>query len=200
MTDNMNNTSFPILKAASCAMLAIAILLAPSCKRGSKKAAEEPVATEQAAEDLDAQYAKDLLAKGTPAPGFTLRTPDDKEVSLSDFLGKYIVLDFWASWCPDCREDAPEVKALWEKYGDKVAFVGVSFDTDKDKWMDYVKENGLGWTHVSPLAKWKETQVSQDYKVNWIPSMYLIDPDGKVVFGTVMINKLAKELASVAGK
>ena len=83
----MNKTFFPIIKAAACAILTAAILLAPSCKRGSKKAAEEPVATEQAAEDLDAQYAKDLLAKGTPAPGFTLRTPDDKEVSLSDFLG-----------------------------------------------------------------------------------------------------------------
>ena len=81
-----------------------------------------------------------------------------------------------------------------------MAFVGVSFDTEKEKWAEYVKENGLGWDHVSPLAKWKETQVSQDYKVNWIPSMYLIDPEGKVVFGTVMIDKLAKELASIAGK
>ena len=181
-------------------MMLIAVLSLPSCKRAPQKTVDETANTESV-EDLDAQYAKDLLAKGTPAPDFTLQTPDGKELSLKDFRGKYVVLDFWASWCPDCRKDAPEVKALWEKYGsDKVAFVGVSFDTEKEKWAEYVKENGLGWDHVSPLAKWKETQVSQDYKVNWIPSMYLIDPDGKVVFGTVMIDKLAKELASVAGK
>ena len=189
-----------LLKSSAIVLMLIAVLSLPSCKRAPKKTADETVATESV-EDLDAQYAKDLLSKGTPAPDFTLQTPDGKELSLKDFRGKYVVLDFWASWCPDCRKDAHEVKALWEKYGsDKVAFVGVSFDTEKEKWAEYVKENGLGWDHVSPLAKWKETQVSQDYKVNWIPSMYLIDPDGKVVFGTVMIDKLAKELASIAGK
>lgn len=194
----MNKTT--LIKSSAAVMMLIAVLSLPSCKRAPKKTVDETANTESV-EDLDAQYAKDLLAKGTPAPDFTLQTPDGKELSLKDFRGKYVVLDFWASWCPDCRKDAPEVKALWEKYGsDKVAFVGVSFDTEKEKWAEYVKENGLGWDHVSPLAKWKETQVSQDYKVNWIPSMYLIDPDGKVVFGTVMIDKLAKELASVAGK
>lgn len=187
------------LITAVCALLIIATPALTSCKRNAKKAAEEPVAEETAVEeDLDTQYAKDLLPKGTAAPEFILKTPEDKEVSLKDFQGKYVVLDFWASWCPDCRKDAPEVKALWEKYGEKVAFVGVSFDTEKEKWVDYITENGLGWCHVSPLAKWKETQVSQDYKVNWIPSMYLIDPEGKVVFGTVMISKLATELEAIA--
>lgn len=189
-----------LIKSSAVVLMLIAVLSLPSYKRTPKKTVDE-AATTESVEDLDAQYAKDLLAKGTPAPDFTLQTLDGKELSLKDFRGKYVVLDFWASWCPDCRKDAPEVKSLWEKYGsDKVAFVGVSFDTDKEKWGDYVKENGLGWIHVSPLAKWKETQVSQDYKVNWIPSMYLIDPDGNVVFGTVMIDKLAKELASIAGK
>ena len=79
-----------------------------------------------------------------------------------------------------------------------MAFVGVSFDTDKEKWESYINENGLGWTHVSPLAKWKETQVSQDYKVNWIPSMYMINPEGEVVFGTVMIDKISKELEAIS--
>ena len=185
---------------AVCALLIVATPVLSSCKRAPKKTAEEPAVEQAAEEDLDAQYAKDLLAKGTAAPDFTLKTPDGKDVSLKDFQGKYVVLDFWASWCPDCRKDAPEVKALWEKYGDEVAFVGVSFDTEKEKWADYINENGLGWCHVSPLAKWKETQVSQDYKVNWIPSMYIIDPEGKVVLGTVMIDKLAKELETVAGK
>ena len=196
----MNKLSIPLVKVIAGVALAASILVLASCKRAPKKNAAEPTATEQANEDLDAKYAKDMLSKGTEAPAFTLKTPEGKEVALSDFRGKYVVLDFWASWCPDCRKDAPEVKALWEKYGDKVAFVGVSFDTEKDKWTEYINENGLGWCHVSPLAKWKETQVSQDYKVNWIPSMYLVDPEGKIVFGTVMLDKLANELEAVADK
>ena len=191
----MNKATF--LKSSAVILMLAAALSLPSCKRAPKKAVDETANTETV-EDLDAQYAKDLLAKGTPAPDFTLQTPDGKELSLKDFRGKYVVLDFWASWCPDCREDAPKVKALWEKYGDKVEFVGVSFDTDKDKWNSYIEENGLGWKHVSPLAKWKETQVSQDYKVNWIPSMYLINPEGEVVFGTVMIDKISKELEAIS--
>ena len=189
--------------AVACVIIASTCVITTSCRRNAKgaKAAEETAVEAAPEEDLDAQYAKDLLPAGTAAPGFTLKAPDGKEVSLADFAGKYVVLDFWASWCPDCRNDVPALKALWEKYGsDKIAFLSVSFDTDKDKWTSYVAENGMGWNHVSPLAKWKETQVSQDYKVNWIPSMYLIDPDGKVVFGTVVLDKIGKALEGIAGK
>ncbi len=148
--------------------------------------------------DLDEKYAAGMLAKGTAAPSFTLKGPDGRNVSLEDFRGKYVVLDFWASWCPDCRKDVPRLKELFNEYSsDKIAFLGVSFDTEKDKWTDFVKENGMGWNHVSPLHKWKETQVSKDYKVDWIPSMYLIDPDGNIVFGTVMIEKMGKALSEI---
>ena len=86
------------LITAVCAMLIIATPALTSCKRSAKKAAEEPAAQEmEVEEDLDAQYAKELLAKGTAAPDFTLQTPDGKSVSIKDFLGKYVVLDFWAS-------------------------------------------------------------------------------------------------------
>lgn len=196
----MELTYKQIAFAAISVILAASCLSATSCRRNAKdKKAEEEVVAEE--EDLDAKYAKDLLAEGTAAPQFTLKTPDGKEVSLSDFAGKYVVLDFWASWCPDCRNDVPALKTLWEKYGsDKVAFLSVSFDTDQEKWASYIAENGMGWTHVSPLAKWKETQVSNDYKVNWIPSMYLIAPDGKVKFGTVVLDKIAKALGEIAGE
>ncbi|MBQ6653395.1 MAG: TlpA family protein disulfide reductase [Prevotella sp.] len=146
------------------------------------------------AQDADEKYATELLKPGTEAPEFTLKTADGTEVSLSDFKGKTVVLDFWASWCPDCRKDIPEMKRLHEAYGDKVAFVSVSFDTDKERWTKCISDNKMAWTHVSPLAKWKETDVSKAYHVNWIPSMYIIDAEGRVVLGTVMIEKLEKEI------
>ncbi|MBR4757155.1 MAG: family 43 glycosylhydrolase [Bacteroidales bacterium] len=149
--------------------------------------------------DLDARYAVDMLPKGTPAPAFTLKDPKGRNVSLADFKGRYVVLDFWASWCPDCRNDVPELKKLFNEYAsDRISFLSVSFDTEKEKWTGFIKDNGMDWNHVSPLAKWKDTKVSQDYKVNWIPSMYLIDSEGNVVFGTVMIEKMAKALKGLS--
>ncbi len=146
------------------------------------------------AQDADEKYATELLKAGTEAPDFTLKTADGTEVSLSDFRGMLVVLDFWASWCPDCRKDIPEMRRLHEKYGDKVAFVSVSFDTDKAKWTKCIEDHEMVWTHVSPLAKWKETEVSKAYHVNWIPSMYVIDAEGRIVLGTVMIEKVEKRL------
>ena len=78
-----------------------------------------------AKKDADTQYASDMLKKGTPAPAFTLNSPDGNSLSLSDFKGKYVVLDFWASWCPDCRKDAPEVVKAYQQFKDKgIEFLG----------------------------------------------------------------------------
>lgn len=197
LNDIVMNKRFVLIAAS----LLLPICLCLSCKQSTKKAAqaEEPAATEAAAEeDLDLKYAADLLKKGEVAPAFTLKDPQGKEVSLSDLKGKYVVIDFWASWCPDCRKDVPKMKELKEKYSsERIAFLGISFDTEIDKWKGFIEENGMDWIHVSPMVKWKESQVSQDYKVNWIPSMYLVDPDGKVVFGTVVLDKLEKALESL---
>ena len=187
----------PVYIAALAAVLCLSL---SSCHRRAGKAADETAVEIEAEEDLDVKYGAELLTKGTQAPGFTLKDPDGRDVSLSDFAGKYVVLDFWATWCPDCREDIPKLKELWETYGsDKVAFLSVAFDTDKDRWAGYIADNGLGWTHVSPLAKWKETQVSKDYHVNWIPTMYLVGPDGKVILATVVLSKLENALAKIKG-
>lgn len=167
-----------------------------------------PVGEAADAPDADATYAAALLAPGTPAPDFTLATPDGAMVSLADLRGQYVVIDFWASWCPDCRKDLPAVKSLYERHASQgVAFVGVSFDTEKEKWTRCIEENGLAWTQVSPLQKWKTkhedgTQevlipVAEDYRVEWIPTMYLIDPEGRVALATVMVEKMARALASL---
>lgn len=146
-------------------------------------------------DDPDNTYAKELLTPGTTAPDFTLGTPDGKSVRLSDFKGKYVVLDFWATWCPDCRADVPRLKEIHKAYAsDKVAFLSISFDTDKDKWTSYISDNRMNWAHGSELKKWKETTVSSLYCVKWIPSIYLIGPDGKVILGTVVLDKIEAAL------
>ena len=150
--------------------------------------------------DLDAKYATNMLKPGTRAPEFKLKTYDAKEIKLSQYRGSYVVLDFWASWCPDCRRDIPAMKALYEQFRDYgVQFVGISFDTDREVWAQtYWGKYQMHWTQVSELKKFrKNTVIDKLYKIDWIPSMYLIDPNGKVVMGTVEINKLKAKLESI---
>lgn len=150
--------------------------------------------------DDSAQYDSQLVQPGTEAADFTITNAQYPQgVKLSSFRGRYVVLDFWASWCPDCRKDVPAMVALHEKYAPKgVEFVGISFDTDSARWQKFVADNAMNWTQYSELKKWKkETHIDQLYKVNWIPTTYLIDKEGKIVLGTVDINKLAKALEDI---
>jgi len=150
------------------------------------------------AEDLDSLYAKDLLKPGTEVPALSLRNYKGEKRSLSDYRGQYVVLDFWASWCPDCRKDIPAMAALHQAYRTKnVKFFGVSFDTDSIAWQQCVRENNMFWTQVCGYQKMRDSQIAKDFGVKWIPSMYLIDPEGKVVLGTVDIEKLSKALSAL---
>lgn len=152
-------------------------------------------------EDLDATYATELLPAGTLAPEFEIQDMSGKTVRLSDFRGSYVVLDFWATWCPDCRADVPALKEIVKKYGSKkIRFISISSDTDREKWVSYVKENKMKWTHVSELVPRKESKVSADYRVRWIPSVYVIDPEGKILLGTVVLPKVDNLLAGISGR
>ena len=149
------------------------------------------------AQDLDSKYATNLLKPGTVAPDFTLRTADEKDIKLRSFRGNYVVLDFWASWCSDCRKDIPAMKQLWSDFMDyNVRIIGISFDTSKEAWVNtYWDKYQMNWTQVSELRKWKkETKIDRLYHVDWIPTMYLIDPNGRIVLGTVEIEKLRATL------
>lgn len=147
--------------------------------------------------DLDSLYAQKLLKAGTEAPDFSSSEPDDKTFRLSQLKGKYILLDFWASWCPDCRKDIPVVRDMHKKYSGKVQFVGVSFDVDHKRWTDCLEKNEMKWTHVSELKKMRESDVAKLYGVQWIPSMTLVGPDGKVVLSTVVIERMEKALSEI---
>lgn len=148
--------------------------------------------------DLDAKYATNLLQAGTVAPDISLKTIDGKQFSLKSLRGKYVVLDFWASWCPDCRKDAPNIVALYDKFHKKgVEFVGVSFDNNAESWKNGVQKLGIKYTQVSDLQRMNESPVAKTYRIKWIPTVYVIDPQGKVVLATVMSDKVSAYLTSV---
>jgi peroxiredoxin len=159
-------------------IMAIAALCActAACGNRTKNTEAEPA---EETKDMS-QYMPELEA-GAPAPALELNTPEDVTLNLSDFAGKWVVLDFWASWCPDCREEFPAVKQLYEKFSPKgVELIGVSFDHEADAWKKCLEEQGFTWPQVSNLIKWKENPVSEAFGIHWIPTMVLIAPDGTV--------------------
>ena len=146
-------------------------------------------------EDPDLKYATDMLKKGAPAPDFTLKDIGGTPVSIKDFLGKKVVLVFWASWCPDCRAEVPELKAMQANADpEKVAFVSISFDRTEEAWKKYVLENELGGVQLFDSSGKKDSVVGDAYHVKWIPALYLIDEKGKIELGTVVASKVANAL------
>ena len=145
------------------------------------------------AQDLDAKYATDLLPVGTKAPD--LIDPLDSIHRIDDFRGRCLVLDFWATWCGDCRKDLPEMKKLYNQYDIQgVEFLGVSFDTDSDVLQKFMDKERMPWRVISDLKKMKESKMAKDYHIQWIPTMYLLDTEGRVVLATVEIDKLKAKL------
>ena len=154
------------------------------------------VKAQSAQPDFDDKYATELVKAGTAAPDFKMKTPDGKNFQFAKFAkGKTVVLDFWASWCPDCRKDAPEVVRLYEKYRQfGIEFIGVSMDTDVEAWKKAIEKFGITYPQVSELKKFKETDIAKAYGVKWIPSMVVVGPDGEVKLSTVLTYKVDKYL------
>ena len=147
-------------------------------------------------EELDAKYAVTLLKPGTDAPDFTLNDLSGKTVQLSDFRGKTVVLVFWASWCPDCRAEIPQLKSMWASSDPaKVKFVSVSFDREYDTFRQFVSEQELPGVQLFDPAGKKDSSIGAAYGVQWIPSLYVINPEGKVALSTVIADKVASALA-----
>ena len=137
------------------------------------------------------------LRVGATAPDFTLNDPDGKPVSLSSLRGKYVLVDFWASWCPDCRKENPNIVAAYKKYKDKnFTVLGVSLDRKKEPWVAAIEKDGLTWTHVSDLQGWN-TPVADLYVIKWIPKNYLINPEGVILASGLEGEALDAKLAEV---
>ena len=135
---------------------------------------------------------------GSEAPDFTLPDVNGNLVSLSSFRGKYVLVDFWAAWCPDCRKENPNIVSAWEKYKNKnFAILGVSLDRNRDQWLAAIEKDKLTWTQVSDLKYWS-SDAAVLYCIRWIPMSFLIDPEGKILAigleGEELHNKLEELL------
>ncbi len=136
---------------------------------------------------------------GSLAPNFTQNDPSGKPVSLSSFKGKYVLVDFWASWCGPCRQENPNVVKVYNQYKNKnFTVLGVSLDKPEGKgaWLQAIKDDGLTWNHVSDLKFWNN-EAATLYGVHSIPGNFLIDPNGKIIAKDLRGEELQQTLAQL---
>jgi thiol-disulfide isomerase/thioredoxin len=120
------------------------------------------------------------LNPGNPAPAFTLKDPENKPVSLSDFKGKVVYIDFWASWCGPCRMEMPAARVLQDSFaGKEVVFLYVDIDEDRNEWLKAMKKEQLKGTHV--FSQGFEGQMAKLYQINGIPHYFIIGRDGRIL-------------------
>lgn len=141
---------------------------------------------------------KRQVMTGVKAIDFTLKDPNGKTINLSSFKGKYILLDFWASW--PCREEHPNLITAYENYKNKdFTILSVSIDTEKEKWIKAIEKDKITWTQVSDL-KGKEGEVYLNYGITSIPANFLIDPNGIVIAKDLKEDALKNRLAEIFSK
>ena len=135
---------------------------------------------------------------GKLAPDFTMNDPNGNKISLSDFEGKVVLIDFWAAWCHVCEGKRPEKIQTWNKYKDKnFVILGVSLDYSIDTWKNHISTKGMDWFHVADGNGWSN-KVAKQYGISSIPSYYLVDENGIIVSkGSYSTSKIESDLESL---
>ena len=159
-----------------------------------------------AKENPDSPHAKSLIGRvarikgvmvGSAAPEITLSDTTGNAVALSSLRGKYVLIDFWASWCGPCRAENPNVVRMYNKYKDKgFAIYGVSLDRTKAEWQRAIRNDNLPWTHVSDLKYW-QSAAAQQYGVQAIPQTFLLDKEGKIIAKNLRGEALEQKLEEI---
>lgn len=137
------------------------------------------------------QEAADKWIQGKAAIDFTTTDINGKQVKLSDFKGKYVLLDFWASWCAPCRKKAKELRAIADQLARKnIVMFSVSMDDKREQWEKATKEDHIDWTNTSELKKFRDNKIATDYKVTQLPTLFLLNPDGVIIKQSPTIEEL----------
>ncbi|WP_339889420.1 TlpA disulfide reductase family protein [uncultured Flavobacterium sp.] len=138
---------------------------------------------------------------GSVAPDFSAPSPDGKMISLKESMGKVTLIDFWASWCGPCRQENPNVVAMYNELHEKgLNIIGVSLDKEGEsqKWKDAIAKDGLTWNHISNLKHWKEP-IAEQYNVKSIPATFLLDASGKIVAKDLRGEELKAKVKELLG-
>ncbi len=145
--------------------------------------------------DLDDIIARlETMELGNPAPDFTLPDTGGNPVSLADFRGQYVLLEFWAGWCPHCRVENPNLVEAYEAYKDKnFTILGISLDFKRDQWTGAIEKDKLPWIHVSDLKYW-DSEIPALYGIRAIPANVLVDPQGIMIARDIKGDKLWETL------
>lgn len=161
------------------------------------------IASTKIAKDLSAALSSIKATEiGGQAPDFTAPDPEGNMLSLKETLGKYTIVDFWASWCKPCRMENPNVVRVYEKYHDKgLNIISVSLDRkgQKDRWIQAIEQDNMDWYHVSNLEFWQDP-IARDYSVRSIPATFLLDENGKIIDKNLRGAALENKIASLLGQ
>lgn len=141
------------------------------------------------AEEL-AKYLPELKT-GEMVPELMANTPDGRLYDLKEMRGSYVIIDFWATWCGDCRREIPGLKALYADTKDRavsgkpIKWLGFSFDYNAEAWKNMIEKEQLPWIQISNLKKTREDPTFNNWKLHWIPAFFVVDPDG-IIIGTAI--------------
>ena len=186
MKNTKKNT---ILNISAMLLVIINFLLISSCKQ-----------TEQVPQTNSTTLERIGLSIGETAPDFTMNNQFGKPVSLKDFRGKVVMIDFWATWCGPCIASLPQVIELKKKYfGEKFEILGISLDKDLEQWKSFINDKQMDWIHIADGQYWNNA-IAVQYQIESIPNVWIIDKEGKIIAKELRGSSVESELATIMGK